>query len=107
MKRYAYAEVARMFPRVHSHAMMSLLKRLPLFHYSFLIRNLAYRSHEVTHMVIEDYIKHYMDQHSGQADLDSLQYLVARDVDHQFVDRVATRYVAILLLSKQSLRLSK
>lgn len=107
MKRYAYAEAARMFPRVRSHAMMSLLKRLPLFHYSFLIGNLAHRSNEVTHMVIEDYIKHYMDEHSAQSGMESLQYLVAKDVDHQFVDRVATRYIAILLLSKQSLGLSK
>ena len=107
MKNYTYADEAKVFPRVYSHAMMSLLKRLPLFHYSYLLRNLVEHSQNVTHLVMEDYIMYHVDQYNGLCDLESLQILVAKDVGHEFVDRVVVKYIATFLLSEQALRLSK
>jgi len=107
MKNHTYADEAKVFPRVYSHAMMSLLKRLPLFHYSYLLRNLVGNSQKVTHLVIKDYITYHVDQYNGLCDLESLQILVAKDVGHEFVDRVVVRYITIFLIGRQTLRLSK
>lgn len=97
MKNDTYADDAKVFPRVYGHAMMSLLRRLRLFRYPFLMRNLVLRAQEVTHLIVRDYLRQNVDEFNGRYNLDFLQYLVAKDVDYVFVDEAVGRYIEKLL----------
>lgn len=102
-----YANQAKVFPRIYSYAMSALYKRLPLYRYTFLIRNLVRHSQEITHIVVRDYMRHNIDEFNGRYNLDLLQYLVARDVDYVFVDNKVAIYVEKLLSSQKKLQLPK
>lgn len=107
MKNGNYADEAKVFPRVYAYAMSSLYRRLPLYRYTFLIRNLVRHSQEITHLVVRDYMMHNVDEFGGRYNLDFLQYLVAKDVDYAFVDNKVAIFISRMLAPQKKLHLPK